>query len=200
MRLVTGLWLGVLFLPLAACDRRPEPASAQVTSGSFTPDSTRQAQLTAFRQGTMEVHDLQGGYPSREELVRAFLEALEAQDTASLRHLVIDRAEFGWIYYPTNPQAGPPYDLDPGMFWFMTSQRSAKGLGTARAAVGGKRLQYAGHSCDTTVSREGENTVYGPCLIRLVQAPGDTAQLRMFSLVIERHGRWKIVSYANKLD
>ncbi len=200
MRLVTALWLGLLFLPLAGCNRRPEPASAQPPSGSFTPDSTRQAQLTAFRQGTAEVQELQSGYPSREELVRRFLEALEAQDTASLRHLAIDRAEFGWIYYPTNPQAGPPYDLDPGLFWFMTSQHSAKGLGKALAAVGGKRLQYAGHSCDSTVSHEGENTVYGPCLVRLVQAPGDTAQVRLFSLVIERHGRWKFVSYANKLD
>jgi len=200
MRLVTGLWLGLLVLPLTRCDRRPEPATAQSPSGSFTPDSTRLAQLTAFREGTAEVHELQGGYPSREELVRGFLQALEAQDTASLRHLAIDRAEFGWIYYPTNPQARPPYDLDPSMLWFMTSQHSAKGLGKALAAVGGKRLQYAGHSCDSTVSHEGENTVYGPCLVRLVQAPGDTAQVRMFSLVIERHGRWKIVSYANKLD
>jgi len=62
----------------------------------------------------------------------------------------------------------------------MTSQHSAKGLGKALQMFGGKRLQYAGHTCDTVTSREGENTVYGPCLVRLVQAPGDTAEGRLF--------------------
>jgi hypothetical protein len=114
--------------------------------------------------------------------------------------MLLSKAEFGRLYYPTNPQARPPYDMEPGLFWFMLSQHSAKGLGKALDLMGGKTWRYAGHSCDSVVSHEGENTVYGPCLVRLVQAPGDTVDSRLFSLLLERGGRWKFVSYANKLD
>lgn len=199
MRGTTGMLLSLLVLSTASCERRPARASAQV-GANFTPNSVRRAQLATFLEGTARVSDLTGGVANREELVRAYLQALRAQDTASLRHLALDRGEFGWIYYPTNPQAHPPFDLEPGLFWFMTSQHSAKGLGKALESLGGRPFQYAGHSCDTSASHEGENTVYGPCLVRLVQAPGDTVQIRLFGLVIERHGRWKFVSYANKLD
>ena len=41
--------------------------------------------------------------------------------------------------------------------------------------LGGRRLPYAGHRCDGHPAREGANTVYGPCVVRLVQAPGDTS-------------------------
>lgn len=200
MRLLGTLNLGICLLALSGCDRRPAPASAQSTAPSFTPDSTRRAQLASFLEGNPPVHDLEGGAASREALVQGYLSALETRDTAALRRLALDRAEFGWIYYPTNPQARPPYDLDPGLFWFMVSQHSGKGLAKALELLGGKPLRYAGHSCDPNASREGENTVHGPCLVRLVQAAGDTAEVRLFGLVIERRGRWKFVSYANKLD
>ncbi|HWA56082.1 MAG TPA: hypothetical protein VG692_02455 [Gemmatimonadales bacterium] len=193
-------WVGFLsaLILTTGCDRPPEPASAQAPA--FTPDSVRRAQLDSFLVGTPAMTDLEGGAASREALVRDFVTALEARDTTTLLSLLITRAEFGRLYYPTNPQAHPPYDLAPGLYWFMVSQHSAKGLGRALELLGGTALRYAGHSCDSTVSHEGENTVYGPCTVRLVQAAGDTSEGRLFSLLLERHGRWKFVSYANKLD
>jgi hypothetical protein len=191
-------WLALSLSLLPACEHGPTPVSAQ--SGAFTPDSVRQVQLKQFRVGLAEVTELQGGERSLERLVQSYLKALETRDTTALKNLALSRSEFGWIYYPTNPQARPPYDLEPRLFWFMANQHSGKGLGRALETFGGKGMHYAGTSCDPSVSQEGENRVYGPCLVRLVQGPGDTAQLRMFGLVIERHGRWKFVSYANKLD
>lgn len=49
------------------------------------------------------------------------------------------------------------------------------------------------------LSHERVNTVFGPCLIRRVQAPGDTVSERLFRPIIEREGRYKFVSLANKL-
>jgi hypothetical protein len=192
-------WLVLSLSLLPACERRPAPVSAQ-TGATFTADSTRQAQLRRFREGLPEVEELQDGAPGLDHLVQAYLAALEARDTTALKSLTLSRSEFAWVYYPTNPQARPPYDLEPGLLWFMTGQHSGKGLGRALETFGGKPMHYAGTSCDRTASKEGENTVYGPCLVRLVQSRGDTTQIRMFGLVIERHGRWKFVSYANKLD
>lgn len=181
---------------------RPEApvARAQAQAPAYTADSVRRAQLDSFLVGLPEVSGLTGGRASQEALVRDFVAALESSDTTTLRNLLLTRAEFGRLYYPTNPQANPPYDLEPGLFWFMLNQHSAKGLAKALEMLGGKRWPYAGVRCDSTVSREGRNTVHGPCVVRLVQEKGDTAEARLFSLMVERDGVWKFVSYANKLD
>jgi hypothetical protein len=196
---IVGLVAGALLLH-TGCGRRPAPATAQAEAPAFTPDSVRRAQLDSFLVGTGVVTELEGGATSQEELVRGFVSALQTRDTSWLRAMTLSRAEFGRLYYPTNPQAKPPYDLEPRLFWFMLSQHSAKGLGKALDLLGGTALRYGGHRCDSTVSREGENTVYGPCVVRLVQGPGDTMESRIFSLLLERHGRWKFVSYANRLE
>lgn len=183
-----------------ACRPESSVVKAEAQAPAFTPDSVRRAQLDAFLAGLPEVNALSGGRPSQEVLARDFVAALEANDTTTLRGLLLTRAEFGRLYYPTNPQAKPPYDMEPGLFWFMLNQHSAKGLAKALEMLGGQRWPYAGLQCDATVSREGSNTVYGPCVVRLVQAQGDTVEARLFSLMLERDGVWKFVSYANKLD
>ena len=48
--------------------------------------------------------------------------------------------------------------------------------------------------------REGENTVYGPCVVRWRGKAGDTVAVRLFGQIVERGGRFKFLSYANKLD
>lgn len=183
---------------LAACDRpSPPPAAAAST---YTPDSTRAVQLAEFRAGLPEPAALQGGAPSRDSLVTALLAALATRDTATLHRLVLSRAEFAWLYYPTTQQALPPYDLDPATLWMLTSERGGRGEAKLLETLGGRTLPYAGHRCDGNAAHEGDNTVYGPCVVRLVQAPGDTVESRLFGLVLERGGQWKFVSYANKLD
>lgn len=180
---------------------KPDPvAQAEAQAPVYTSDSIRRVQIDSFLVGQPEVQALAGGRASQDALVRDFVAALEAHDTTTLRGLLLTRAEFGRLYYPTNPQAKPPYDMEPGLFWFMLNQHSAKGLAKALEMLGGKPWPYAGFTCDSTASREGPNTVYGPCTVRLVQAKGDTAEARLFSLMLERDGMWKFVSYANKLD
>ena len=46
---------------------------------------------------------------------------------------------------------------------------------------------------------EGDNVVYAPCVVRLV-IQSDTVEQRLFGAIIERHGRFKFVSLANRLD
>jgi hypothetical protein len=103
------------------------------------------------------------------------------------------------VYYPTNPQGLPPYDLNPDLMWFMLSSGSEKGITRALGELGGQRLGYAGYACDSAPSRQGSNTVSGPCVVRFHPNRGDTASERLFGLIVERDGRYKFVSYANKL-
>lgn len=159
----------------------------------------RQASLARFRQGLTNPHRLEGGASSRDELVRSYVYALERRDTTALLGLVITRAEFAYLYYETSPQASPPYDLAPGLFWFILQQHSRKGLLRALEDRGGRPLGYLGYRCEEAPSRHGGNAVWGPCLVRRAQAVGDTVKERLFGPIVERDGRFKFLSYANKL-
>ncbi len=182
---------------LLACDRTPRRAEAASVVDSVVP---REVALARFRDGLANPETLSGGAASREALVRAFAHALERSDTVALTAMVLTRAEFAYLFYPTNPQGLPPYDLSPGLMWFTRETGSRQGLSRLLEQRTGRPLWYVGHSCDPSVSIQGEYRVVGPCLIRRRSDDGSIVEERLFGPIIERDGRFKFVSYANKLD
>ena len=205
MRTLRRSFRASLLAAVAACgsvtpDDRATAARTASHAGVVDSAVPRDEALRRFRAGLPEPDGLDAAAaPSRDALVRAFVGAVEAGDTARLRSLALTRAEFGWLYYPTTPQGLPPYDLSPSLLWFLTDGGTAKGVRRLLDERGGQPLAYAGYRCDPGSSREGANTVWGPCLVRRVQAPGDTVEVRLFGLILERAGRFKFVSLANKL-
>lgn len=155
--------------------------------------------LEQFRGDLPRPAGLTGGFTSREELVRRFIAALETADTAALRAMVLQKDEFAWLYYPTTQFSRRPYELPPALLWFQIQGQSEKGASLLLAERAGSPLGYLGHDCSLE-RREGENTVYGHCVIRRVDAAGDTVRDRLFGLIVKRGGVHKFVSYANKLD
>jgi hypothetical protein len=159
----------------------------------------REVALRQFQEASRRVDALAGGARSRQALVRAYVRALERRDTTMLARLLLTRDEFAFLYYPTNAQGLPPYNLAPDLMWFMLSQGSEKGLARALQERGGSPLGYVGHRCDGNPSREGQNLVWGPCLVQRRLPDGLGGAERLFGLILERGGRYKFVSYANKL-
>jgi hypothetical protein len=155
--------------------------------------------LERFRGGLARPAGLTGGANSREELVRGFVAALEARDTAALRRMVLQKDEFAWFYYPTSHFSRPPYELPPGLLWFQMQGQTEKGASLLLSDRAGSPLGYVGHAC-ATERREGDNSISGSCVLRRVTSAGDTVGDRLFGLVLERGGMYKFVSYANKLD
>ena len=181
-----------------ACDRpemRAEVPPPRVVDSILTRDEA----LGRFRQGLPPVKVLEGGQESRDKLVAAFLRALGKRDTLALTSMAITRPEFAYGYYPTTPRSLPPYELEPGLMWHMLLQRSDRGLRRSLAAYGGRGLQLLSYDCGKEGSREGDNTISGPCVMRVRDERGRTISLRLFSQIIERGGRYKFLSYANKL-
>lgn len=156
--------------------------------------------LHRFREALPEVTRLAGGEASREQLVRTFVRALAARDTGALRAMVLSRAEFAWLYYPTAREANPPYNLSPDLMWFTQQGRSTRGIGVAFETLGGHPIRYLGHDCAPEPRVEGENRLWGFCAVRYLNEHGDSLRHQLFGLVIERGGVFKFVSYANKLD
>ena len=169
MRAFPLTWSAVLISALVAgCDAaRSAPVHQAQHVDSVVP---RAEALRRFQSGLTEPAGFTGGTRSRDELVRRFVRALEARDTAALARLTLTRSEFAFLYYPTNPQSLPPYDLSAGLMWFMLEGNSSKGLAHVLEERGGKSLAFVGYRCEGQASREGENTVWAPCLIRRLQA------------------------------
>jgi hypothetical protein len=131
--------------------------------------------------------------------VHRFIAALERRDTATLQSLLVTRAEFGWLYYPTGPQGRPPYNLDPQLLWFMTEGQGEKGYRKLLDRRSGHPLQVVGYRCDPIPSRQGLVTVWGPCVLLRKLENGDTVTERLFGQIVERGGSYKFLSFANKL-
>jgi hypothetical protein len=160
----------------------------------------REEALRRFREKVPSVDSLADGTTSRDQLVAAYLRALAAADTAALLRLAVTRAEFAWLYYPTTAMGKPPYDLEPGLMWFLHTERSDEGLSTALQLYGGKPMTLVDYDCGPQASHEGENIVHGPCALRWRGANGDTVAVRLFNQILERDGRFKILSFGNRLD
>ncbi|HUF27969.1 MAG TPA: hypothetical protein VMM18_13420 [Gemmatimonadaceae bacterium] len=141
---------------------------------------------------------LEGGAASREALVGALVAALAARDSAALQRLHLDRAEFAWLYFPTSAFAAAPYELPPEFLWYQMTAESNKGIGRALRIVGGGGT-YLGHTCDDPPQVHGENRLWAGCEVRWMSAAGSEESGRLFGTIIERAGRFKFVSYANKL-
>ncbi len=190
------------FLLLLAACAGPDSSSRAPTAGEERVDSAvpREEALRRFREGLPEVTTLAGGAPSRDALVRAVVTALETRDSAALARLVLSRGEYAWLYYPTTAQGLPPYDLAPGLYWFMLEGRNRQGLAYLLTERAGAPLHSSGYDCGASVTREGANSLHGPCVVRRVQAAGDTVVERYFSQIIERGGRYKVLTYYGDPD
>jgi len=154
--------------------------------------------LARFRTGLAEPEAFTGGASSRDALVAAFVRAVEQRDTVAFGDLALTREEFAWLYYPLIPEAAPPYELEPTLMWFMVKTNSGRGLRTLLEERGGQPLGFLDYRCDGE-RRHGPLTVWGPCAVRRLHAPRDTVTEILFGPIVERNGRWKFVSYANKL-
>jgi hypothetical protein len=154
--------------------------------------------LRRFREGLAQPVEFRDGAASPERLARRFLSAVSARDTGAFSALMISRAEFAWLVFPHHLYAAPPYELDPEIFWMRLTAGSARGLGRTLERLGGRPLAFRALDCrrDTLQVREGPLRVWGWCGIRYRE--GDSLQTRrLFGSIVEREGRFKLLSYAN---
>jgi len=191
------LW-STLALTAAACggaEAKPRPARMGVVD-SIVPRDTA---IARFQRTVPQVTELEGGAASRDELVRRFVAALEQRDTTTLRSLLLTPAEFGWLYYPSRPEGLPPYRLTPQLMWFLREEQNASGYRKLLSKRWGRPLHFLGYRCEGSPSIQGQNTVWGPCVVLRRSETGDTIAERLFAQIVERGGRSKFVSYSNKL-
>jgi len=184
------------FFALIACTGEAPgdaPARAAVVDSVVPMDVA----LERFRSGLPEPERLESGAGGMAALARRVVDALASSDTLAFERLAVNRAEFAWLYYPTTAVAQPPYELPPALAWFQMQERSRRGVFRALAAYGGVELRYAGHQCDPAPRIEGANRIWTGCRIALARPGEAPAPVRVFGAVIERDGRFAVLSYDN---
>lgn len=189
-------------LALAGCGTEvPSPAATAEAAQPGVVDSILpiEESLRRFREGVPDPGSLADAFTSRDSLVAAFGRALFQADTAALPGLLLDRAEFAYLYYPSTPFVREPYELEPALLWFQVQNGSSKGITRALRRFAGKGHEYAGYECEAEPTVQGENRVWEECVISYEDPSGERLSGRFFGSILERGGRFKIVSYTNTL-
>lgn len=154
--------------------------------------------LRRFRAGLPgPVRELDGGTESRDLLVRSFVRNLETADTAGLIRLTVSRAEFAYLVFPESPSMAGPYKQAPELVWMRHAGSSARGLERLLGRMAGKPLGFRSTSCNAAATREGANNIWRDCVIRFSRDGVAPQTLQFFFGIIEREGRFKILSFAN---
>lgn len=191
----------LLVAVLAACtdaepEAKPAPAPQQNVVDSIFPVEEEIRRFKAAMPAGPERTQLMQAAKARDELVQAFVRALEQHDTAVIRGLVLDQAEFIDLYYPASTYSKPPYKQSPALLWFLMRQESEKGISRLVQRYGGRPTGFSRYHCNPEPKVEGDVKLWEGCQVtwRLQPSP-----LRAFGAIIERNGRFKFLSYANDL-
>lgn len=196
---------GLLLAACGASAPAAETAQAAAESAAPSPPPVYVDSILPIEEELRRFRTTAGAAPaglepaarSRDELVRGFVRAVERQDTAYLRDMLMDRAEFAYLYYPHSEFVRPPMQLAPDLVWMQFQMNGQKGIVRALRRRGGRDSGYTGYECGAAPKKQGGNTIWDECVLKIA-VQGDTVRERWFGSIVERDGRFKFVSYANR--
>jgi hypothetical protein len=157
-------------------------------------------ELRRFRAaiGGAPATTLEHASPSRDVLIRRIVDDVARGDSLDLRAAAITAREYADLVYPSSPFTHPPYRQSPGLAWMQIAGRSASGYTRLLKRREGQRLALANYSCVPKAEVQGDNRLWSDCVLRLVGAGRDTSTQRWFGSIVERQGRFKLISFANQ--
>lgn len=156
--------------------------------------------IERFQAGLPRVTSLDARAPrSRDELVARFAEAVQQNSVGALQTITLNAAEFAHIYFPTSIYAGGPYAQPPAVNWLLLEQNSLKGRTRLLRHYGGRRMVIEGHRCVDDPLVEGRNRIHERCILQVRVNGARLEDARLFGSIIERDGRFKLMSLANHL-
>ena len=193
----------VCSLIAAACDGRAEARSAPPDSTTSAPapiiDSILPSgeALRRFQAKLTPVAELNTSIGSRDTLIARFASAIESGDREALKSLLVSKAEYAFLYFPTSAYSRKPYELPPEIAWLLSEQNSIKGFTRLTRRLGGKRIVVRGYECSDSVT-EGANRFWRDCRVTYIDPANGLPVTRvLFGAIMERGGRYKFLSYAN---
>ena len=112
--------------------------------------------------------------------------------------MALGAREFADLVYPESPYTHPPYRQSPALVWNQIENPSESGLTRLVRRLGHQPLRYINHKCDADPDRQGRNLIWTNCVVRLSSPTAASERHRLFGSIIQRDGKFKIVSYKNE--
>jgi hypothetical protein len=203
-------WLylsSIAVLAAVACKPRPEPAAdstvkpaaSSSTAAGVVVDSAlpMPVLLDRFRHDLAKVETLRSDITTRDALVKRVVAALAAGDTAALERTAVNAREYAWLYFPTARVAKPPYEVPPALAWFQVQEKNRRGVLRALRELSGHRVTIESYHCDSEPTVEDQNRVWTGCAVTLVRDTERMVDLKIFGAILERDGRFEVLSYQN---
>lgn len=154
--------------------------------------------LRRFQATVSPVDTLRSASNGIPQLVSRLAEALATRDTAALNAMTVDRSEFAYLYYPESAMSRPPYEAPPELLWGQILASSNAGAGRLLERFAGTAVAADSLVCDTH-TRDGDNILHERCTVRFAAPGRRTMQGNLFGTIIERAGRFKFLSLANRI-
>lgn len=152
----------------------------------------------AARIGGEPVASFAHASASADALIRRVVRDVTAADSTDLASAAITPREFIDLVYPSSPYTHPPYQQPPDLVWMQIANPSAAGYRRLLARRGGQVFSYVAHACARKPERQGSNTLIADCVITVRDPSNAQIKQRWFGSIIERDGRFKILSYSNQ--
>ena len=194
---------------LLACADKPTPSPADeqarhvaevVAAGGVVDSILPIAEhVRRFRVGLPITDTLQHASASRDALVSRWAAAIAVNDTVDLNAMIMNRAEFAWLYYADSPMSKPPYEAPPELLWGQLLASSNKGATQLVNRFGGSRVTASRLRCPTPPDTQGSNVLYNKCEVRLTAPGKPTVEGILFGTILERGGRFKFVGLSTDL-
>jgi hypothetical protein len=209
-------------IPITACDRAATADAATIRADSVRRDSIARATQDSINRtlpgyvvdsifpveeevrrfkakiGGAPLAALQSASESREALVRRIVRDVAMGDTTDLAATAITPREFIDLVYPSSPYTHPPYKESPAIVWMQIANPSNSGFLRLTRRLGGRAFEYESHRCADKPERQGQNTLWVGCTIRVLDPQHETITQTWFGTIIERDGRFKVMSFRNQ--
>ena len=141
---------------------------------------------------------LKGGKDSADDLARAILAAIAANDYKGLHLLRITNEEFDDIFWPEFPQSRPATNIRASDAWFMHVAECDDGVSELLEREAGNRLTFDHLDCTQGRMRYRNFNLYAGMVIVAHRADGTEVRLRHAWTFAERLGKWKVFMYDDK--
>ena len=186
-------------------DVAARPSDSVTVSPTVQPPATHidsilpiEEEIRRFRAKVQETPThLRGGAPSRDQLVRRWVRAVETRDSLALRDMLLNAAEYITLYYPESPYTHPPYRQSPGVRWALITNTSMQGASRVWKRHAG--LPHGLHRLSLRSRSQrslGRNKVWTGCVVEWKNG-SDRGAVRLFGPIIERDGEFKFLTYAS---
>lgn len=176
-----------------------EEPSESILDGVQDPNRVIDLEADSVRKGKREVgpisEELGGGFDSAEDIARAILEGVRANDPRQLHALRVSNREFARIFWPEFPQSRPATNVQADDAWFFHDASCHDGVSEIISEFGGRDLELIQLQCKKGRLDFSNFDLYDGIVIEAVDSRGERVFIPWATTFAERNGKWKVFLY-----